>query len=251
MKKTVWIIGCSSGIGLELVKIFLANNYLVVASARNIKNNIDLQNLQEIYKENIYLLNIDVSKDDNLNNSVNEAYNRFGGIDIFFFNAAVYEKTDIFNANIKEFEEMININYLGVVRVLKYLLVLLKKQKESKIVLNASLSSYFGLPYASSYGSSKAALVNFAQSIQPELIKNNIYLQIINHGFVKTRLTKKNDFDMPQLLEASYTAERIFEELSKPYKFEIRFPFLLSKFLQLISLLPYSLSLKITKRFLK
>ena len=251
MKKRVWIIGCSSGIGLELVKIFLENDYLVIASARNSENNSNLQDLQKLYKENIHLLNVDVANEDNLSNCVNEAYSKFNGIDIFFFNAGVYEKTDIFNVNVQEFEEMININYLGAIRVLKYLLSLLKTQKESKIVLNASLSSYFGLPYASSYGSSKAALVSFAQSIQPELIKHNIYLQIINHGFVKTRLTKKNDFEMPQLLEPSYTAKRIFEELNKPYKFEIRFPFLLSKFLQLISILPYSLSLKITKRFLK
>ena len=251
MKKRIWIIGCSSGIGLELVKIFLKNDFLVVASARNSQNNVDLLNLKSLYEDNIMLLNIDVSKDENLKDIVHEAYNKFNGIDIFFFNAGVYEKTDIFNTNIQDFEDMININYLGAVRVLKYLLDLLENQKDSKIVFNASLSSYFGLPYAGSYGASKAALVSLAQSIQPELVRKNIYVQIINHGFVKTRLTNKNDFDMPQLLEASYAARKIFEELNKPYKFEIRFPFILSRFLQLISLLPYSLSLKITKRFLK
>lgn len=251
MKKRVWIIGCSSGIGLELVKIFLKNDYLVIASARNSQTNVNLLNLKSLYENNIELLDIDVSKDENLNDIVQEAYNKFNGIDIFFFNAGVYEKTDIFNTNIQDFEDMININYLGAVRVLKYLLDLLKNQQDSKIVFNASLSSYFGLPYAGSYGSSKAALVSLAQSIQPELIRHNIFVQIINHGFVKTRLTNKNDFDMPQLLEASYAAKKIFEELNKPYKFEIRFPFILSRFLQLISLLPYSLSLKITKRFLK
>ncbi|MDD2896678.1 MAG: SDR family NAD(P)-dependent oxidoreductase [Aliarcobacter sp.] len=101
------------------------------------------------------------------------------------------------------------------------------------------------------YSASKAALVNLAQSIQPELLRKNIYVQIINHGFVKTRLTAKNDFDMPQLMLPNIAAKKIFEQLNKPYKFEISFPFILSKFLRFISLVPYKLSFYITKKFLK
>ena len=118
-------------------------------------------------------------------------------------------------------------------------------------VLNASLASCFGLPYGGAYSASKAALVNIAQSLQPELQRKNIYLQIINHGFVKTRLTAKNDFEMPQLMEVDYAAKKIFDELNKSYKFEISFPFMLSKFLRILSFLPYSWSFSITKKFLK
>lgn len=249
--KIIWIVGSSSGIGLELLKILLHNNFKVIASSRNILQNKELCLLKPIYNENLHLLNIDTSIEQNVQKSVEEAFNIFNRIDIFFYNAGVYEKTDIFNINLKDFEEMININFLGVVRILKHLLVNLEKQKNSKIILNASLSSYFGLPYASAYGSSKAALVNFAQSIQPELINKNIQLQIINHGFVNTRLTMKNDFDMPQLLDTSDAAKIIFREINKSYRFEISFPFILSKLLKFISLLPYSLSLKITRKFLK
>jgi len=150
------------------------------------------------------------------------------------------------------FESMIDINYLGVLRVLKPLIVNLEKQKQkSNIVLNASLASCFGLPYGGAYSASKAALVNIAQSLQPELQRKNIYLQIINHGFVKTRLTAKNDFEMPQLMEVDYAAKKIFDELNKSYKFEISFPFMLSKFLRILSFLPYSWSFSITKKFLK
>lgn len=144
--KIIWIVGSSSGIGLELVKILLNNNFKVIASSRNTIQNKDLLLLKSIYNENLHLLNIDTSIEQNVQKSVEEAFNIFNRIDIFFYNAGVYEKTDIFNINLKDFEEMININFLGVVRILKYLLVNLKKQKNSKIILNASLSSYFGLP---------------------------------------------------------------------------------------------------------
>ena len=250
--KKVWIIGSSSGIGLELVKLWLQNDYLVIASSRDAVNSSELLKLKSIYTNKLELLNIDVSDNQSVIKSVDEAFNIFNDLDICFFNAGVYESMNIEQWDISNFESMININYLGAVRILKPLVSYLEKQKkESRVILNASLSSYFGLPYGGAYSASKAALVNLAQSIQPELSKKNINVQIINHGFVKTRLTSKNDFDMPQLMSSDIAAKEIFEQVNKPYRFEIAFPFILSKFLRLISLLPYKLSFSITKKFLK
>ena len=250
--KKVWIIGSSSGIGFELVKLWLQNNYLVIASSRDAVNSCELLKLKSIYTEQLELLNIDVLDNKSVIESVNKVFNIFNDLDICFFNAGVYESMNIEQWNISNFESMINTNYLGAVRILKPLVGYLEKQKkESRVILNASLSSYFGLPYGGAYSASKAALLNLAQSIQPELSKKNINVQIINHGFVKTRLTSKNDFDMPQLISPDIAAKKIFEQVNKPYRFEIAFPFILSKFLRLISLLPYKLSFSITKKFLK
>lgn len=252
MEKKIFIIGASSGIGLELVKIWLENRYEVVACSRGARENLELIELKNKYNKKLNLLNIDVTDNMSVKNCVDEAFNIFKRYDICFFNAGVYESMDINSIDIKNFEEMININYLGAVRVLENIIKYIKsKEKSTRVVLNASISSYFGLPYGGAYSASKAALVNFAQSIQPELKKENIELQIINHGFVKTRLTQKNDFEMPQLMDSKEAAEKIFINLNKPYRFEIKFPFILSNFLRLISLLPYSLSLFITKKFLK
>ena len=252
MVKRVWIIGASSGIGLELVKLWLDNNFQVVASARDIENLPKLLELKSKYSTNLELINIDVLDNENVQKSVYKAFNVFNGLDICFYNVGIYESMSYEQWDISNFESMININYLGVLRVLKPLITYLEKQEhKSNIVLNASLASYFGLPYGGAYSASKAALVNLAQSLQPELQRKNIYLQIINHGFVKTRLTAKNDFEMPQLMEVDFAARKIFDELNKSYKFEISFPFVLSKFLRILSFIPYSFSFSITKKFLK
>ena len=252
MVKRVWIIGASSGIGLELVKLWLDNNFQVVASARDIENLPKLLELKSKYSTNLELINIDVLDNENVQKSVYKAFNVFNGLDICFYNVGIYESMSYEQWDISNFESMININYLGVLRVLKPLITYLEKQEhKSNIVLNASLASYFGLPYGGAYSASKAALVNLAQSLQPELQRKNIYLQIINHGFVKTRLTAKNDFEMPQLMEVDFAARKIFDELNKSYKFEISFPFVLSKFLRILSFIPYGLSFSITKKFLK
>ena len=252
METKVWIIGSSSGIGLELVKLCLQSNHKVIASSRNAKKSEELLQLKSTYTNKLELLDIDVSSNESVTKCVEEAFTVFNDLDICFFNAGVYESMTYEQWDISNFESMMNINYLGAIRVLKPLIAFLEKQKhKSTIVLNASLSSYFGLPYGGAYSASKAALVNFAQAIQPELQRKNIYIQIINHGFVKTRLTAKNDFEMPQLMEVNYAAKKIFEGLNKPYKFEISFPFVLSKFLRLLSLLPYKWSFSICKKFLK
>ena len=122
-----------------------------------------------------------------------------------------------------------------------------KPHRKCARIVGDTMGKYHPHGDSSIYG----ALVNLAQSIQPELLRKNIYLQIINHGFVKTRLTAKNDFDMPQLMQPEIAAKKIFEQFNKPYSFEISFPFILSKFLRLISLIPYKLSFLITKKFLK
>lgn len=249
-KKRIWIVGGSTGIGLELVKLCLNNNYLVIASSRNALDNNNLRKLKEEFPKEINLLDIDVSAKESIKYKVKEAWDIYQGLDIWFYNAGAYEAMSMENWDIDKFEQMNEINYLGVVRLMTILFPYFKDSKQSHWIWNCSLSSYFGLPQAGGYSAPKAALVNLAQSINPELELSNIKLQIINHGFVKTRLTDKNKFKMPQLMEAKYTAEKIFEGMNESSSFEIRFPFVLSSFLKFLRFLPYKVSLAITKKML-
>jgi len=251
MKKNIWIIGCSSGIGLQLVKLYLQEGYNVIASARSASKSYELEELNKIYKSSLKIVDIDVSNTQIVENSTQQAFEYYDTIDMVLFNAGVYEVMNSDNWDIKHFENMTNINYLGAIRVINALLPYFDKQGFGRCVFNASLSSYFGLPYGGAYSATKSALVNFAQSIQPELLTKNVQIQIINHGFVNTRLTQKNDFDMPELMDAKTAALNIFKGLENEYRFEIRFPFKLSLFLKLLNILPYKFSLAITKRLLK
>jgi short-subunit dehydrogenase len=132
-----------------------------------------------------------------------------------------------------------------------HLLPYFERQGHGRWVFNGSLASYFGLPYGGGYSAPKAALMNLAESIQPELLAKNIKLQTINHGFVKTRLTDKNDFDMPELMAVETAAEKIAEALEGPYRFETHFPPKLSFFLRMLRVLPYGIALALTRRMLK
>ncbi|MBT8344445.1 MAG: SDR family NAD(P)-dependent oxidoreductase [Sulfurovum sp.] len=250
MKKRIWIVGGSSGIGLELVKKWLLEGNYVVSSARHASNTKELLALKHIYESQLQIIDMDVTSMESVKRAVPQAWKRFDGIDVWFYNAAVYEVMSAEEWNVEHFEAMMQINYMGVVRVMSETLPYFEKEGKGRWIWNASLSSYFGLPLGGGYSAPKAALLNLAEALQPELSVKGIALQVINHGFVKTRLTQKNSFDMPELMTPEEAAENIIKETKKPYRFEIHFPFKLSIFLQTLRLIPYRVSLAITKKML-
>ncbi len=250
MKKRIWIVGGSSGIGLELVKKWLQEGMYVITSARKASSTKELLALKQIYEKHIQIIDMDVTSMESVKKAVPQAWKRFGGIDVWFYNAAVYEVMSTKEWNVDHFESMMQINYLGAVRVMKELLPYFEKEREGRWIWNASLSSYFGLPLGGGYSAPKAALLNLAESLQPELREKGIQLQVINHGFVKTRLTEKNSFEMPELMTPEAAAEHIIQGINNSNRFEIHFPFKLSTFLQILRLLPYKISLAVTKKML-
>lgn len=250
MSKRIWMVGGSSGIGLELVKLWLLNGDRLVISARHACSNEILLTLQEIYPDKVRLIDVDTGDSDAVHEAVKLAWACYEGLDMWFYNAGAYETMKVHEWKFEHFKEMNTVNYLGAVNLMTELFPLFEKQGYGRWVYNLSLSSYIGLPYGGGYSAPKAALLNLAESIQPELLQKNIELQVINHGFVKTRLTSKNTFEMPQLMEPEAAAKKIFEGLQKPYAFEIRFPFGLSMFLRTLRLLPYRISLALTKKAL-
>lgn len=110
----------------------------------------------------------------------------------------------------------------------------------------ASLAGYFGLPTSAVYGASKAALINMAEALRPDLARHGIAVQIVNPGFVRTPLTDKNEFPMPFLMETADAAEAFYRGLHSR-RFEISFPRRFSLLLRLLQMLPYRLSLALTR----
>lgn len=245
----IWLIGGSQGIGLELCKNLLELGHTVLVSARTAENNPDLIYLQQHYKSTLRLMNLDVIKD-NVRHEVASAWHQLNGIDTWFYNAGTYQPMKIEQWNYEKFAQMMNVNYLGCVKLMIALKPFFLKQQTGNWIWNISLSSDFGLPYGGAYSAPKAALMNLAESLQPELALHNIELQVINHGFVKTRLTAKNDFAMLGLMTTEQAAQAITKTLSHN-KFETRFPFNLASLLRFIKTIPKSWALKITKKALK
>jgi len=133
-----------------------------------------------------------------------------------------YEDNLLFDA--KSYERTMDVNFLGVVRTLNVALPLLKKsQTRPHFIAISSLSSCVGFPRAEAYGSSKAALNYFMQSLRADLVNIPLDLSIVRPGFIATKLVAQNDFEMPFMMTPEVAAQRIIKDVSKR-KFMIDFP---------------------------
>jgi len=103
--------------------------------------------------------------------------------------------------------------------------------------LVASVAGYRGLPRAMAYGPSKAALINFAETLYLDLAPRGVSVFLINPGFVATPLTARNDFEMPALISAEEAARRIIDGFASG-RFEIHFPRRFTGVLKMLRMLP-------------
>ena len=87
----------------------------------------------------------------------------------------------------------------------------------------------------------------FIESMKPELSQVGFDLRLVNPGFIKTRLTDKNDFNMPQLMEVDDAAMRTLKGLATN-KFDIAFPNPFIFYLKVLRILPYRLFFILMRR---
>jgi len=253
--KNCWIIGASSGIGLELVKKYYENDYNVVISSRSLS---DLENLKTtILAENpqknneIFIANFDVVNIENFTDALQNILQKFPQIDLVIFASALYERFSAENFDLNLAKKIIDVNFNGFLNLLHLIIPQFLKQKSGHIACIASVAGYSGLPQSFVYGASKSALINLCEGIYPELKQKNIDLSIINPGFVKTRLTEKNNFEMPFIISPKQASYYIYQGLNAK-KFEIHFPKKFTYFLKFLRILPYGFYLKmITKIYQK
>ncbi len=241
--KLVWITGASTGIGSEIARQLASQGVTVAASARSVDK------LAALGAEHIRIkpFPLDVSNAEIVGKTFNNIEKTLGPIDLIIASAANYTPIELDNFDPKLFDEMYRVNYLGVINTIAAALPTFRKRKFGHISWVASVSGYTGLPKAAGYGPTKAALINLAESMKPELDRDNVKISVINPGFVKTPMTAKNDFEMPFLMEASEAARLTIVGLAKG-KFEVAYPMPFVAILKFARLLPYWLYFKLIKK---
>ena len=241
--KHVWVIGGSEGIGLEVARQLRAADMDVTVSARN---KARLQQLK--LTDDLAVASMDASDADQVKTTVNDLYATSSSApDTVLINVGDYDPMPIEEFSSKLFRRLIDINYMAHVQVLEHLLPAMRNAGGGTIWLNASLAAYRGLPKSAPYSASKAALLSLVECLIPEAEQWNIKIGVINHGFVRTRLTAKNDFAMPMLLEPEQAATYIINGMQKK-RYEIAFPWLFVYWMKTLRLLPYMLYFAITRR---
>ena len=240
--KVVWITGASTGIGREMALQLAAHGVVVAASARSGEKLASLG-------PNIRPYPLDVTDQAAVLVTISSIERDLGPIDLGVLAAGTYTPVDVGNFHPAIFETAMATNYLGVVNALAGLLPPMISRRAGHVAWIASVAGYVGLPKAAAYGPSKAALINLAESLKPDLDMRGIAVSVINPGFVETPLTAQNDFNMPFLMQTPEAARLSIEGLLKR-RFEIAYPLRFVIIMKLARLLPYALFFRLIQNML-
>lgn len=251
--KNVWIIGASSGIGEACAKLFSSRGANLVISARR---KDALQRIQSLCQRSdpdpsaIHIIPIDVNDEHSVMEATAATLQHWQKIDLLLFVSGIYEPMRASTFSYQQAYKTINTNLLGLMRVLDGALPQFLKQGKGHIAIVSSVAGYSGLPKSLSYGPSKAALINFAESLYYDLAPQNIGVHLISPGFVATPAVAVNDFEMPALISPEEAAIQIVRGLERG-EFEIHFPKRFTYLLKVFRLLPYSIYFWALNRLVK
>ena len=245
--KNIWITGASSGIGKALAVKFAKEGWSVAISARR-KELLD--NLAKT-DPNISSFPLDVTRPEDCFQTFENILKKYSSINLCVFSTGIYDPKTEKDINLKQIENVMKVNFFGTLNCIKAVEDYLKNKKEGHISIMSSVAGYRGLPAASGYCASKAALTSLAESLYFDFKRKNVKVSLISPGFIKTPMTDKNRFPMPMIKSPEYAAEKIFIGLTKKNSFEIHFPKSFTIFLKLLRIMPNWLFFWLVERGVK
>ena len=243
--RVAWITGASGAICGEIAKRLATVGVKVAATARA----SDRLDALAASNQRIKAYPADVLDHRALKNTVGRIEREGGPIDLALLGAGMYAPFDIRNIDLLGFHETMELNVGGVVNALAAVLPPMQARRSGHIAIMGSLFGYSGWPENGSYGASKAALINLAESLKLELEGDGIDVTLISPGFVDTPLNAAYDRKKKMfLMTKERCARKILKELGKkPY--EIAFPPQVSIFLKSVRLMPRALSFWVIRWF--
>lgn len=231
--KRYWLVGASEGLGRALALKLSQAGAEVILSARSTER---LDALAAELPGPAQVVAMDIADRD----SVAQAWGQLGRIDGMVFLAGVYWPQSAKAWNGPEVEAMFDINLTGAARVLAHVVPDFVARDAGHIVLTGSLSGFRGLPGAIGYAASKAGLYSMAESLDGDLKDTSVDVQLVNPGFIRTRLTDKNDFTMPFIMDPEPAAQIFFDHMQRG-GFARHFPTLFSLVFRLSAFMPHAL----------
>ena len=182
--KNIIITGTSSGIGLELVKIYSKSGYKVISLSRS-----DLPAKGLIGVEH---MNFDISKKESLVNLVNLVKNKYKKIDILINNAGKLINKSFKDLSKDDLYDIYDVNVFGVISLIQCLLPFFKK--DSHVVNISSIGGISGsskFPGLTAYSSSKGALNILTEVLAEEFKESGPKFNSLSLGSVNTPMLNK------------------------------------------------------------
>lgn len=201
-KKTVFITGATSGIGLSIAQKLHKAGFTVIGTSRFPEKNTNLP---------FPVLKLDVTNQQSIDDCIKELFAKFGNVDVLITNAGNMLSGNIEETPIEMAQQQFTTNFWGTVKVIRSVLPYMREQRNGQIISIGSLLGLFGAPFSSYYAASKHALEGFIKSLRFEVSPFNIKVSIVEPGFYKTNLSHAIQYNSPLLKDYCVPEEKMFK----------------------------------------
>jgi len=200
--RVILITGGSSGIGKATAKVFAEEGAKVVIASRGEEKGKDAAREIEAIGGDIIFVRTDVSQEDQVKNLVSSAVSKYGRVDFAFNNAGVEGKgARLAKETLEMWNSIMDINLKGVWLCMKYEIVQMLKQGGGVIINNSSSSGLGGAPRLTIYSASKHGVVGLTKGAALEYIADNIRINALCPGIIKTPMHDERLNTTPGLQE--------------------------------------------------
>ena len=208
----VFITGASSGIGHALARHYLECGAIVAVCARRREL---LQVLATEFSEQVHCYTLDVRDASAMQQAADHFMAQVGVPDIVIANAGVSRGTlTEFVEDEDVFQNVMDINVLGMVKTFQPFLVAMREAKRGTFVGIASVAGLRGLPGSGAYSASKAAAISYLESLRVELHGSGVKVVTLCPGYIRTPMTDVNTYPMPFILDAKVAARRMARRIA-------------------------------------
>jgi NAD(P)-dependent dehydrogenase (short-subunit alcohol dehydrogenase family) len=180
--RRVLVTGAASGLGLALVRRFAA------AGARVLATDVAEAPPEGLLPPGVAYRRLDVRSDADWAAALEDVTARWGGLDLLVNNAGVAAGGRIEHVAMDEWQWIIDINLLGVVRGCRTFVPMFKRQRSGHIVNVASVAGLVHGPGMSAYNAVKAGVVAVSETLSHELAPYDVAVSAVCPAFFRTNL---------------------------------------------------------------
>ena len=188
--KVVVITGSTSGIGLGIASRFAKDGAKLVINgfASDLDEQKISQGLMSLGAQEVLFDRADLSKPIEIDKMFQNILNKYERVDILVNNAGIQFVSPIETFPAEKWEMVIRVDLIATFYTIKNVIPIMKKRHWGRIINIASAHGLVASPFKSAYVAAKHGLVGLTKSVALEVAQDNITINSICPGYVKTPL---------------------------------------------------------------
>lgn len=203
---TILVTGASVGFGAAIARKFAKENNKVIALARREDKLKELQN--ELGADKCQIIAVDICDIEAVKKAINNLRDDFKNIDVLVNNAGLaLGLCSADKADMSDWERMIEVNILSLVRLTRILLPQMTANKHGHIINIGSIAGSYPYPGSNVYGASKAFVKQFSLNLRADLSDKNIRVTNIEPG-----LSGGSEFSLVRFKGDKEAANKVYED---------------------------------------